>query len=135
MKENHVMNIAYSAVKFLILAGIEFMFMFAPINAGASDKTTPVEATTEAAGNVRKICARPEYPEHELKQNHQGVTGLRFLIGADGYVKQALIHKSSGYPALDEAALVGLSKCRFKPLLADEKAVEGWLPIQYVWKP
>jgi TonB family protein len=128
-----VINIAYSAVKVLIFAGVGFMF--APINARASDKSTPVEATAEANGNVRKICDRPEYPEHELKQNHQGVTGLRFLIGTDGYVKRAVIHKSSGYPALDEAALVGLSKCRFKPLLEDGKAVEKWLPIQYVWKP
>jgi len=53
----------------------------------------------------------------------------------DGVVKQSLIHASSGYPTLDEAALVAISKCRFNPTLVDGKAVEGWTAIQYFWNP
>ncbi|WP_296946320.1 energy transducer TonB [uncultured Massilia sp.] len=93
-------------------------------------------ATTSSSGSVRTdTCARPEYPKEAREHHHQGTVTLRFLLGADGTVKQSLIHTSSGYPALDEAALVAISKCRFNPALVDGKAVEGWTAIQYVWKP
>ena len=104
--------------------------------AKASDKIVPITATASSPGNIRTdTCTRPEYPKGELEQNHQGTVTLRFLLGSDGVVKQSLIHTSSGYPALDEAALVAISKCRFNPPLVDGKAVEGWTAMQYVWKP
>lgn len=107
-----------------------------PSGANASDRIVPAGATTSSSGSVRRdTCARPEYPKEALEQNHQGTVTLRFLLGADGIVKQSLIHTSSGYPALDEAALVAISKCRFNPPLVDGNAVEGWTAIQYVWKP
>jgi protein TonB len=110
--------------------------VFGSAGAGAGDKVVPIKATASSPGNIRTdTCSRPEYPEQALKQNHQGTVTLRFLLGPDGVVKRSLIQTSSGYPALDEAALVGLSKCRFNPPLVDGKAVEGWTAIQYVWKP
>lgn len=105
-------------------------------SAAAGDKMVPIKATASSPGNIRTdTCARPEYPEEALKQNHQGVVTLQFLLGADGAVKQSRVHTSSGYPALDEAALVGIAKCRFNPPIVDGKPVEGWTAIQYVWKP
>lgn len=102
----------------------------------ATEKIVPIKATATSPGNIRTdTCARPEYPKAALEQNHQGMVTLRFFLGADGIVKQSLIHTSSGYPALDEAALVAISKCRFNPPLVNGKAVEGWTIIQYVWKP
>lgn len=123
------------SIKGIIFAAVGFVFTAMGI-ANASDKIVPIQATPSSSGNVRtETCARPEYPKGELEQNHQGAVTLRFLLGADGIVKQSLIHTSSGYPALDEAALVAISKCRFNPPLVDGKAVEGWTAIQYVWKP
>lgn len=105
-------------------------------SAHAGDKIVPIKATVGAPGNIgTETCARPEYPEQDLKQNHQGAVTLRFLLGADGVVKQSLVHTSSGYPTLDEAALTAISKCRFNPPMVDGKPVEGWTAIQYVWKP
>jgi len=104
--------------------------------ANANDKIVPIKAAASSPGNIRTdTCARPEYPKGELEQNHHGTVTLRYLLSADGVVKQSMIHTSSGYPALDEAALVAISKCRFSPPLVDGKAVEGWTAIQYVWKP
>lgn len=123
------------SIKVAIFAAVGFVFTAMGI-ANASDKIVPMQAAPSSSGNVRtETCARPEYPKGELEQNHQGAVTLRFLLGADGKVKQSLIHTSSGYPALDEAALVAISKCRFNPPLVDGKAVEGWTAIQYVWKP
>lgn len=87
-----------------------------------------------APGMIRyESCARPVYPEEDFRQNHEGTVTLRFLIGADGWVKESLVVKSSGYPALDEAARSGLAKCRFRPPMADGKPVTAWTPVQYVW--
>ena len=122
------------ATKSLVFAGVGLVF--GAVGAHAGDKIVPIKATASSPGNIRTdTCSRPVYPEQELKQNHQGMVTLRFLLGADGVVKQSLLHTSSGYPALDEAALVALSKCRFNPPMVDGKAVEGWTAIQYVWKP
>lgn len=104
--------------------------------AHADEKANAAKITTGSPGNIRfDTCSRPEYPEQELKQDHQGTVTLQFLIGADGTVKRSLVHTSSGFPVLDEAALAGISKCRFDPPMVDGKPVEGWTAIQYVWKP
>lgn len=79
-------------------------------------------------------CSRPVYPEEALRQGREGTVLLRFLIGADGWVKRALVAKSSGDPALDEAARAGLETCRFHPPLADGKPVDAWTAIEYVWQ-
>ena len=100
------------------------------------DKLVPVRLAANAPGMIRfDSCARPVYPDQEAKQNHQGMVTLRFLVGADGKVKESLMMKSSGYPALDDAALVAISKCSFNPPVANGKPVDAWIPVQYDWKP
>ena len=76
-------------------------------------------------------CPPPEYPERELKRNHQGTVKLRFLLGADGKVRRTLVEASSGYPALDEAARAAIAGCGFDPPLIDGQSVEGWTTTQY----
>lgn len=123
------------AVRGHMLAGLGLGFVFMGL-ASADDRTGPVKATATTPGSVRvETCARPEYPEQSLKQDHQGAVTLRFLLSKDGIVKRSLVQTSSGYPALDEAALVAISRCRFNPAMVDGKAVAAWTAIQYVWKP
>ncbi|MGJ9418589.1 energy transducer TonB [Massilia sp. CMS3.1] len=105
-------------------------------SAAGTDKLVPVELAADAPGMIRfDTCARPVYPEQEAKQNHQGKVTLRFLVGSDGNVKESKVMKSSGYPALDDAALVAISKCSFNPPVANGKLVDAWVPVQYDWKP
>lgn len=123
------------AVRGHMLAGLGVVFM-GLASASADDRTGQVRASATTPGSIRfETCARPEYPEQSLKQNHQGAVTLRFLLSKDGIVERSLVQTSSGYPALDEAALVAISKCRFNPAMVDGKAVQAWTAIQYVWKP
>jgi TonB family protein len=80
-----------------------------------------------------KTCGRPAYPPDEVRAKHTGTVKLNFLIGADGAVKKAEIGTSSGYPALDQAALVALSRCRFTPGTSAGAPAEKWSPVQYRW--
>jgi D-alanyl-D-alanine endopeptidase (penicillin-binding protein 7) len=79
-------------------------------------------------------CAKPVYPAESYARRAEGTVTLRFLIDTDGSVADALVAKSSGDRALDEAARVAIAKCHFKPAMADGKPTRAWAPIQYVWK-
>jgi D-alanyl-D-alanine endopeptidase (penicillin-binding protein 7) len=78
-------------------------------------------------------CAKPVYPHDELAANHQGTVVMKFLVNVDGTVGAGRIERTSGFPALDEAALQALSKCRFTPASKGGQPLQTWQGIQYVW--
>jgi D-alanyl-D-alanine endopeptidase (penicillin-binding protein 7) len=112
--------------------------MSAALFAQAAAVPGPAPETAAAAGKASAVvdfrsCAKPEYPKDELRQSHQGTVTMRFLVSDEGKVKQALVSKSSGFPALDEAARSALEKCSFKAGTVAGKPVESWANVQYVW--
>jgi bla regulator protein BlaR1 len=80
-----------------------------------------------------KSCAKPEYPHDELIAGHEGTVVMKFLVGTDGTVLSSRIEHTSGFPALDQAALDALNRCRFKPARKDGQAAQTWTDISYVW--
>ena len=81
-----------------------------------------------------KACDKPEYPRKSLRNEEQGTVTLAFLIGLDGQVVDSRVENSSGSKDLDQAAIAGLSLCKFKPGTIDGKPEQSWTKIQYVWK-
>ncbi len=79
-------------------------------------------------------CDKPAYPAASARTGEEGVVTLAMLIGTDGRVLEANVEKSSGFKALDKAAKLGLSLCKFKPASTDGIAEKSWTKIQYVWK-
>lgn len=71
-------------------------------------------------------CGKPAWPQEDLKAGHTGTVTLNFTVDENGAVKESAILKSSGHPALDEAARSGIAKCRFKN-------GPGNTNLQYVW--
>ncbi len=71
-------------------------------------------------------CAKPAWPQQDLADGHTGTVTLTFTVDEHGAVKDSSIVKSSGHPALDEAARSGIAKCRFKN-------GPGETTLQYVW--
>ncbi|MFZ6674818.1 energy transducer TonB [Undibacterium sp. Xuan67W] len=80
-----------------------------------------------------KSCEKPEYPRNALRNEYTGTVTLALLIGIDGRVVDARIEQSSGYKELDQAAVAGLSLCKFKPATLNGQAQKSWSKIQYVW--
>jgi len=60
---------------------------------------------------------------------------MRFLVGADGTVRDSIIQSTSGSGILDQVALDGLSKCHFSPGLIDGNAdpEPQWTVLKYTW--
>jgi len=77
-------------------------------------------------------CTVPEWPREALRYEIEGTTTLQFQIGKDGAVRNVQVKQGSGWSILDQAALAGVARCRFKPGL--EAAREGTeFPVQYAW--
>jgi protein TonB len=76
----------------------------------------------------------PIYPAVARRREQQGTVTVRVLVGADGSVERAEIADSSGFDALDDAALETVrSRWRFVPARHDGLAVESWVlvPIRF----
>ena len=96
----------------------------------AADGTPP--ADRKALVNFTS-CSKPVYPPASLQAKETGTVRLSFQISAEGKVEDSSVVRSSGYPALDEAARSGIAKCSFKPALAGGKQVDSRAEMQYVW--
>ncbi|TFW13664.1 energy transducer TonB [Duganella callida] len=78
-------------------------------------------------------CLQPQWPAEARRYEIEGVTMVRFEIGADGAIVRPAVARSSGWRILDEAAVAGIARCRFQPDL-DAARQHTVFPLQYVWK-
>lgn len=116
-------------------AAIPILGLAAGLLTACASTAQDTGATAEKTRAVADFssCAKPVWPAESLKNGNQGAVTLSFLINANGNVKDSAIIKSSGFAPLDEAARVGISKCKFKPATVAGRAVEDWMKMQYVW--
>lgn len=74
---------------------------------------------------LRYIKEPPQdYPLLSRRAKEQGVVVLRLTIDASGHLKDATVHKSSGFERLDQAALQNIRKALFSPYLENGKAID-----------
>jgi len=100
-----------------------------------------MQAATEAKRPVEHknavfdfhACDKPRWPQASLLAGETGTVTMAFQVNADGKVGDTVIKKTSGHPALDEAAREGIALCTFKPATDDGVAVQSWIGVQYVW--
>lgn len=72
---------------------------------------------------------RPNYPTQSRLSGEQGRVLLRVYVNGEGYVEQLMLHKSSGYARLDEAALDSVKQWRFAPAKRGQQAVSAWVVV------
>jgi len=87
-----------------------------------------------SASVIASSCERPEYPSISKKLEEEGTVYIKFLVDAEGKVIQSEIERSSGYKRLDEAALNGLSLCKFKPATEDGRPEQAWTSMKFTWR-
>lgn len=72
------------------------------------------------------ICPKPDYPRVARARGWQGTVSVEVALSADGTVREAAIDASSGYDALDAAALAVARRSRFQLAnLADSRTARG----------
>jgi TonB family protein len=58
---------------------------------------------------------QPPYPRRARTMGWEGTVVLRIIVTTDGTVSEVAIHRSSGYPLLDQAAVMAARSRRFVP--------------------
>ena len=99
--------------------------------------TLAVPAHAAKAGASKRVldfssCAKPQYPDADVKAQHEGAVTLEFKADAQGTINESKVVKSSGFASLDAAARDAIAKCKFSPAKNDAET-KKWVPVQYVW--
>ena len=69
------------------------------------------------------------YPHVALLNRQEGVVIVRLLILQDGQVGDVSLVRSSGYPQLDAAALIGTGEWRYLPAIRDGAPVSAEIDV------
>ncbi len=77
------------------------------------------------------------YPEELWDAGAEGTTLLRLYVRSDGSADSAQVSRSSGFPALDRAAMEGSASLRFTPARQRGQPVGAWvrLPVHFRLQP
>lgn len=89
-----------------------------------------------SSGDMAQLGCRipaPVYPAKARRLGQAGVVTLRVTVATDGRIARAVVSRSSGYPALDDAAVEALQAGRCQPYLENgmPRQVEASQPIAF----
>ncbi|MES2325335.1 MAG: energy transducer TonB [Pseudomonadota bacterium] len=110
------------------IALAQFDASLPPVYPGVRDEGVETPAAADFAS-----CVKPEWRKLSLMYKETGPVTLHFYLDANGQLVRAKVAASSGYPDQDNAALIGISGCKFTPAIKDGKPVAAWTKLNYVW--
>lgn len=76
----------------------------------------------------------PEYPRQSLRNGEQGTVMVSAEIGPDGVPSSVEVARSSGSRYLDRAAVDAVRRWRFRPAMADGRAISGRVQVPITFK-
>jgi protein TonB len=83
---------------------------------------------------ARVVEVKPDYPPEARRLQIEGQVKIRVAIDRQGNMRWARVIKSPGY-GMDEAAKLGLARCKFKPARAcDGRVVDQIITYTYTFQ-
>ncbi|MFA9438034.1 energy transducer TonB [Uliginosibacterium sp. sgz301328] len=109
-----------------LIALLPFIFL-----AACGSTSTKAPPTPQAAHLLS--TPKPEYPTTAMQGGQQGRVVVKAWLTPDGEVQRTAVDRSSGWPALDVAALEGVKDWKIRPArTADGKMVDTiLLPVDF----
>ncbi|KKW67776.1 hypothetical protein AAV94_09125 [Lampropedia cohaerens] len=103
----------------------------APSGTPTAGPASDVVPTTSQQASLAMQQVR--YPRISQQMREEGVVHVRVTIGTDGRPRQVALERSSGFRRLDDAALEGVRRARFRPSLRNGQPVEATvvLPLRF----
>ncbi|MGB9671471.1 MAG: TonB family protein, partial [Halothiobacillaceae bacterium] len=88
-----------------------------PFHGAAAPNPTPSAAPAQSVDARQPECdfRRPPYPRLARLNGESGTTLIRLTLAADGQITTAVVERSSGFSALDAAALASARAGRCSP--------------------
>jgi TonB family protein len=105
-----------------------------PANIAERPVFTPMTVAPELTnrGEVQRLLER-NYPPVLRDAGIGGHATAHLFIDTDGSVRQVRIGQSTGYPALDEAALTVARAMKFSPALNRDRIVPVWIELPIIF--
>lgn len=91
-------------------------------------------ATPEPARPLYRENPPPRYPRIARKRGYQGTVVLEVLVDQEGDVEDLKVYRSSGYKALDRAALSSVRHWSFTPGQRGEVVVDMWVRVPIAFR-
>ena len=82
---------------------------------GDADPATPPAPPAERVAASLRAEATPEYPQELIEDDVEGSVTVKILVAADGSVESVKLISSSGYSAMDRAAIAAGYRFQFNP--------------------
>jgi protein TonB len=108
-----------------------------PVNPVAFSPPTVADADPPLTSADYLDSPPPAYPAASRRRGEQGRVMVSVLVSAEGLVKDAFVATSSGFPRLDEAALVAVRRWKFVPARRGGVAIDRrhLIPMNFVSLP
>ncbi|MBP1763875.1 MAG: hypothetical protein H6Q65_933 [Firmicutes bacterium] len=76
----------------------------------------------------------PQYPQDARTNGWEGTVRVKVLINESGAVQDIRLANSSGYGSLDQAALDGVCRWRFKPACHEGSPIVAWVTVPVIFE-
>jgi protein TonB len=101
-----------------------------PAPAAITAQTSPAAPVGETANMKVNRRVDPIYPPTSRRAGEEGTGVYRVLVDANGRPLEVSVLTSSGFPRLDEAALIAIKKWAFSPAMQAGQGVQSWTRVQ-----
>lgn len=81
------------------------------------------------APRFRRPPRPPDYPARAVELDLTGTVVIRALLDPEGDPRDARVHRSSGHPMLDAAAVAAVRRWAFEPAARDGRRIEAWVEV------
>jgi protein TonB len=105
----------------------------APAGPAAAASTGGAAGGSSSAHPRYAVNPPPDYPPDERRSHHEGTVLLHVKVTADGAASDVRLQHTSGFPALDAAALAAVHRWKFEPARVNGMAVaaEVEVPVRF----
>ena len=97
--------------------------------ASGAAATAPSNPPLIAAPRFRRPPRPPDYPPRAIELDLTGTVIVRALLDPEGDPREMWVHRSSGSPMLDGAALAAVRDWAFEPASRDGQRIPAWVEV------
>jgi protein TonB len=107
---------------------------FTPAPARQRPPPPPARRVVAATAVQYRVLPPVEVPRASRRAGESGMVWLKVVVSVTGLPTSVVVHRSSGFPRLDEQAVWAMRQARFKPQTEDGSPIELEVtaPIEYL---